>query len=334
MNKIILIAEAGINHNGNINKAMKLIDVAANAKVDYVKFQFYKTRNLVIKKSKMANYQKKNLGESISQYELLKKYELSLNEIKKLKKYAEKKKIKFLCSVFDTESLDELLRINIVDFKIPSGEINNIPLLQKISKKAKRIFLSSGMANLKEISYALKILKKNKYNKRSLYLLHCHTEYPTNLKNVNLLAMPKLKKIFKVRVGYSDHTLENKVAISAIALGASVIEKHFTLSKNLKGPDHKASLEPKELKKFVHDIKDTEILLGNANKKISLIELSNKKLVRKSIVAKELIKKGQKFQEKNIICKRPEGGLSPLLWNKVIGKKAKKKFKINQKITL
>ncbi len=334
MKKTIIIAEAGVNHNGSIDKAKKLILAACKAKADYIKFQYYKTDNLVVEHAKMASYQRKNLGKNISQHKLLKKYEFKYNDFNKLKKFAKKKGIKFLSSIFDTESLKELFKLRIYDIKIPSGEINNIPLLEKISKNAKKIFISSGMASLKEIASAIKILKKNKTSKENLFLMHCHSEYPTNLRDVNLLTMQTLKKKFKVKIGYSDHTLSNKVGIAAVSLGAQVIEKHFTLSKKLKGPDHKASLTPQELKKFIEDIRDTEILLGSSIKKISAKELMNKKFVRKSIVANEFIKKGQKFLKTNIICKRPEGGLAPKNWNKIIGKKAKKNFKKNQNITL
>lgn len=334
MEKTIIIAEAGVNHNGSIDNAKKLIKVASKAKADYVKFQHYKTDNLVVEHAEMANYQKKNMGKNISQFKILKKYELKYNDLKKLKKFAKKNKIKFISSVFDSDSLKELFKLKIYDIKIPSGEINNIPLLEKISKNAKKIFISSGMASLKEISEAIKILKKNRKIEKNLFLMHCHSDYPTNLRDVNLLAMQALKNFFKVKIGYSDHTAGSKVGIAAVSLGAQVIEKHFTLSKKLQGPDHKASLEPDELKKFIEDIRDTEILLGSSIKKVSTKELVNKKFVRKSIVAKKFIEKGQKFLETNIICKRPEGGLSPRNWKKVIGKKAKKDFKKNQNIIL
>ena len=291
MRNTLIIAEAGVNHNGSIKKAKKLIDIASNAKADYVKFQFYKTDNLVVKNSQMAVYQKKNYGKNVSQYKLLKKYELSLDNIRKLRKYTKKKKIKFLTSVFDEESLEELYKSKIYDIKIPSGEINNLPLLEKISKKTKKIFISTGMANIKEIFEAIKILKQNKKFKKNLYLMHCHSEYPTDLKDVNLLAMQELKKKFSVNIGFSDHTLGNEVAIAATSLGAAVIEKHFTLSKSMNGPDHKASLDPKELKLFVRSIRNTEILLGNSKKK------SFKKRVHKQKICKK-IDRCKKFYSK------------------------------------
>lgn len=334
MKSTIIIAEAGVNHNGNFEKAKKLIDIASEAKANYVKFQFYKTGNLVVKNSNMALYQKKNFKRDISQYKLLKKYELSLNSIIKLRKYSKKKNIKFLTSVFDTESLEELFKSKIYDIKVPSGEINNFPLLEKISKKAKRIFISSGMSYMEEIALALKILKRNNRSKKNLYLMHCHSEYPTDLKDVNLLVMPELRKKFKIKIGFSDHTLGNEVGVAATALGADVIEKHFTLSKKMSGPDHKASLDPKELKLFVQKIRNTEILLGSSKKNISKKEYLNKKFVRKSIVAKRFIKKGEKFLSGDLICKRPEGGLSPKFLKKIIGKKAKKDYLRDQLIFL
>ncbi len=332
--RTIFIAEAGVNHNGNINYAKKLIDLASRAKADYVKFQSYKVDNLIRKETKTANYQKKNIKKKITQYDLLKKYELNFNDHKKLIKYAKIKKIKFLSSVFDIESFEMLIKLKIFDIKIPSGEINNIPLIKNISKKAKRVFISTGMASIKEISNAVKILKKNKKLKNNIYLMHCHTGYPTELKDVNLLFMLSLKKKFKTNVGYSDHTKCNRVGIAAVALGAKVIEKHFTISKKLKGPDHSMSMEPNEIINFVKDIKSTQKLLGSYEKKITKVEISNKYYVRKSIVAKRFIQKGEKFSDSNLTCKRPEGGISPIYWNKIIGKKAKKNFLTNQNIYL
>lgn len=331
--KTIVIAEAGINHNGKIDLAKKLILAAKDAGADYVKFQIYKTENLIKIDTKMANYQKKNLGHTMSQYQMLKKFQLNYIDFKNLYEYSKKIKIKFLCSVFDDESLDYLFSLKIFDVKIPSGEINNFLLLKKISRFANKVFLSTGMANLNEIQKAISILQNIK-KKNKLYVMHCHTEYPTNLKNVNLLFMPELKKKFKVKVGYSDHTTSSKVAIAAIALGAKVIEKHFTISKKLTGPDHKASVDVNELKRFVKEIRETEILLGKPKKIISRQEISNKFFVRKTIVASRFIKKGEKFTESNLACKRPEGGISPIFWKKVIGKKATKDFKKDQNISL
>jgi N,N'-diacetyllegionaminate synthase len=332
--KSIFIAEAGVNHNGKLKNAKKLIDAASAAGADYVKFQWYKTDNLIKKKTETAKYQKKNYGVEISQYDLLKKYELGYGDFKKLIVYSKKKKIRFLCSVFDEESFENLIKLKVFEVKIPSGEINNIPLLQKITKKAKRVFISCGMSNLKEISFALNLLKKNKKLYKNLYLLHCHTDYPTKLEDVNLRAMNYLRNKFKIQVGYSDHTSCSKTGMAAIAMEAKVIEKHFTLSKNLQGPDHKASLEPKKLKSFIKDLRDVEKLLGSEKKKISSSEKLNKRFVRKSIIAKKIIKKGERFTKENLICKRPEGGLSPNLWFKVIGKKAKKNFDKDQNISI
>lgn len=332
--KTIVIAEAGVNHNGSLKIAKKLIDVASKSGATYVKFQFYRTENLIRNNTEAANYQKKNYGKKISQFELLKKYEFNYNHFKSLLEHSKKKKIKFLCSVFDEESFNNLIKLKIYDIKIPSGEINNTPLLKKISKYAKKVFLSTGMSTIKEIAHAVKVFKNIK-KKNNLFVMHCHTDYPTKIKDVNLLFMPELAKKFKVHVGYSDHTIFNdSVSIAAVALGAKVIEKHFTLSRKLKGPDHKASVEPKELKNFISNLKNTEILLGSKKKIITPIEVANKFFVRKSIVAKRFIKKGENFSKKNLTCKRPESGIYPIFWNDVIGKKANKDFQKDENISL
>ena len=333
-NKTIIIAEIGVNHNGNVVLAKKLIDLAKKSGANYVKFQTFKAHNLVCKNTKAAEYQNRNLEKKDSQYNILKKLELSENDYKSLLKYSRKKKIKFLSSPFDLESLNLLYRLKIFDIKIASGEITHYIFLKKLAKFAKKIFLSTGMSTIEEVSKAINILIKNGMPKKDIVVLHCHTNYPTQLKEVNLLAMKSMKKKFKINVGYSDHTEGEETAIAAVALGAKVIEKHITLNKKMRGPDHKASMEPENFIKYVKAIRKTETLLGSKIKKPTKVELKIKKIVRKSIVAKKLIKKGEIFSHLNIICKRPEGGISSIYWDKVIGKKSKKNFRTDQFITL
>jgi len=333
-NKTIIIAEIGVNHNGNINIAKKLINVAKKSGADYVKFQTFKAENLVRVNTQATQYQSKNLRKKITQFNLLKKFELSESDHNKIIKYCNKKKISFISSPFDLESLNLLFHLKIFDIKIASGEINNYIFLKNLAKKAKKIFISSGMSTLNEVSQAIKILIKNGAKRKSITILHCHTDYPTQLIDVNLFAMKTMKKKFNINVGYSDHTIGNETAIAAVALGAKVIEKHITLNKNMRGPDHKASMEPKNFFNYVKLIRNTETLLGSYLKKPSRSELKNKKLVRKSIVAKKNIKKGEIFSEFNTICKRPEGGISPINWNNVMGKKSKRNFRTDDFISL
>lgn len=333
-NKVTIIAEIGVNHNNKLNVAKNLIDIAKNSGADYVKFQSYKTENIVLKPAKITSYQKKNLKKKITQFQLLKKLELSEYKQKYLINYCKKKKIKFLSSPFDLESLKFLYSQKIFSIKIASGEITNFSLLKSIGRRAKKIFLSTGMSNMKEIYNALNILLKNGVKKKNIIILHCHSDYPTKLIDVNLLAMKEIKKKFKIDVGYSDHTLGPETAIAAVSLGAKVIEKHITLDKKMFGPDHAASMEPEEFINFVKLIRNTEILLGKSKKKPTSSEIKIRKLVRKSLVAKTNIKKGEIFSEKNITSKRPENGISASFINKIIGKKSKKNFKIDQLITL
>ena len=333
-NKTIIIAEIGVNHNGNINVAKKLINNAKKSGANYVKFQTFKAENLVRANTKTAQYQSKNLRKKITQFNLLKKLELSESDHNKIIKYCNKKKISFMSSPFDLESLNLLFRLKIFDIKVASGEINNYIFLKNLAKKAKKIFISSGMTTLKEVSQAIKILIKNGAKRKNITILHCHTDYPTQLSDVNLFAMKTMKKKFNINVGYSDHTTGSETAVAAVALGAQVIEKHITLNKNMRGPDHKASMEPKNFFNYVKLIRNTEILLGSYLKKPSKSELKNKKFVRKSIVAKNNIKKGEIFSDANIICKRPEGGISPIYWNNIIGKKSKQNFKVDDFISL
>ena len=333
-NNVLIIAEIGVNHNNKLSIAKKLINVAKQSGANFVKFQTYKTENLVRKFTATTSYQKNNLKKKIDQFEMLKKLELSETNHKKIIQYCKKKKIIFLSSPFDIESLNLLFKFKIFTIKIASGEITNFALLKAIAKKAKKIFLSTGMSNINEISDALNILINNGAKKKNITILHCHSDYPTKLIDVNLLAMCEIKKNFKMDVGYSDHTTGNETAIAAVALGAKVIEKHITLKKNMFGPDHAASMEPKNFTNFVISIRNAEILLGKNIKEPTKAEIKIKKLVRKSIVAKKNINKGELFSEENMTCKRPEGGISSIYWDKVIGKKSKKSFKTDQFIYL
>jgi N,N'-diacetyllegionaminate synthase len=324
LKKITIIAEAGVNHNGNINYAKKLVLMAKKAGADYVKFQTFKTDNLVKKNAPLANYQKNKKLKS--QYELLKKLELSESQHKVIINFCKKNKIKFLSTPFDIESCKLLKKLGLKIIKISSGEINNLPLLIEISKFAKKVILSTGMSNLSEIKNAIKILTRKYLKNKDITVLHCTTSYPARYEDVNILAINYLKKKLKNSIGYSDHTLGNEAAIAAVTLGASVIEKHITLNKSLTGPDHRASMELYELISFIKSVRNTEIILTGNNKKPTNLEKINKLFIRKSIVAKKNIKRGEKFTTENITTKRPEGGISPLYWEKVIGKTAIKNF--------
>ena len=327
-NKTIVIAEAGVNHNGKINLAKKLIDVASKAGADYVKFQTFDVDQLILKNTKTANYQKRNLKNNISQYQMLKKYQLTDDDHKELLKYSKKKKIKFLSTAFEEKSLSLLKKYKLDYIKIPSGEITNYPFLNQISKLKKKILLSTGMATLDEIKQAIKALRKKK---KYITILHCTSDYPANLKDLNLNFIKKLKKL-GCEVGYSDHSSSVITPSIAVTLGCKVVEKHFTLSKKLKGPDHRASLEPRELRKMISLIRDTEKMLGLNDKIITKSEQKTKLLVRKSLVAKNDIKKGEIFTKKNITTKRPGSGISPFKINKFLGKKSPKNFKKDQLI--
>lgn len=332
VSNIFIIAEAGINHNGDINIAKKLVDNAVLCGADAIKFQTFNAGNLVTKYAKQANYQIENLKEETSQLQMLKKLELSHEEYKELKKYCETQKIIFLSSPFDLESIDFLDSIGLEILKIPSSEIDNVPYLRKIAKLKKKIILSTGMSNLSNIEFALNILRNN--GTRDIVLLHCNTDYPTKIEEVNLLAMETIKNAFKVSVGYSDHTNGIEVAIAAAALGAEVIEKHFTLDKNMAGPDHKASLEPFEFNNMVKAIRNIEIALGNGIKVQTPSEEINSKVGRKSLVAKVFIKSKEIFTEKNVCVKRPGTGISARYWDYVIGKEAKRDFEKDELIEI
>ena len=325
-NKVFIIAEAGVNHNGDINIAKKMIDVACECKVDAVKFQTFKAENLVSKKASKADYQIKNTNSNEeTQFEMIKSLELDIDTHRELIEYCNKKNIMFLSTPFDLESIDLLNDLGVKIFKIPSGEITNLPYLERISKLNKKIILSTGMSNLEEIGEALKILKSNGNNE--IVVLHCNTEYPTPMEDVNLSAMNTIKETFNVDIGYSDHTLGIEVPIAAVAMGAKVIEKHFTLDKSMEGPDHKASLEPNELKEMVKSIRNIEKAIGNGIKAPSPSEKKNISIVRKSIVANKEIKKGDILTEENIAVKRPAGGISPMKWYDILGTVATKDYK-------
>jgi len=327
MMSVFIIAEAGVNHNGNLEIAKKLIDVAVESGADAVKFQTFKAENLVNFYAEMAEYQKKNLGKVKSQIEMLKELELSFDDFEELKKYCDEKEIIFLSTPFDIESARFLRDLGLDIFKIASGEITNYPLLKEIGSYGKQIILSTGMADLGEIEDALDVLIENGTKEEDITVLHCNTEYPTPFEDVNLRAMLTIKEAFKVNIGYSDHTPGIEVPVAAVALGAVVIEKHFTLDKELPGPDHKASLEPYELKAMVNAIRNIEKALGNGIKKPSKSEKKNISVARKSIVAKRDIKKGEIFTEENLTVKRPGTGISPMRWKEIIGKKAPRDFK-------
>tara|TARA_B100002052_G_C15883463_1_gene600499 strand:+ start:3287 stop:4321 length:1035 start_codon:yes stop_codon:yes gene_type:complete len=333
--KVTIIAEAGVNHNGDINIAKKLIDVASDAGADYVKFQTFKSEELVSQTAKKADYQIKNMSESLdeNQFEMLKKLELSQNDHQILIDYTKSKNIKFLSTAFDIKSINFLDSLKLELIKVPSGEITNYTYLKEIAKKQMPIILSTGMADIKEIKSAMDILLANGVSKDNITILHCNTEYPTPMKDVNLHAMLTIKDIFKVKVGYSDHTEGVEVSVAAVALGASVIEKHFTLDKNFPGPDHKASLNPEELKSMVKQIRNIEqAISGDGEKKPSESEIKNKDIVRKSIHLSKNVKKGQKISENLLICLRPGDGISPMEIPLIIGKSFAKDLKSFSKL--
>lgn len=335
MNHVLVIAEAGVNHNGSIDLAKQLIDKAVEAGVDIIKFQTFKSEKLVSKSAKQAEYQKKNIGkDDDSQLSMLKKLELSVDDHVELINYCKERNIRFFSTAFDMESVDFLHSLNLGLWKVPSGEVTNYPYLKKISSFGEPVILSTGMCELDEVGAALKVLTDNGVRKEDVTLLHCNTEYPTPMQDVNLRAMLQMAEKFGVKVGYSDHTKGIEVPIAAVALGASVIEKHFTLDRNMPGPDHKASLEPDELKQMVSSIRNIELALGTGEKTVSNSERKNIAIARKSIIAACDIKKGEIFSEQNLTVKRPGNGISPMRWNDVIGQTAKRDFKEDELIEL
>ena len=326
-NKVFVVAEAGVNHNGDLSIAKKLVDVAVEAGSNAVKFQTFKAERMINKFAQKAEYQYKTTDKNETQLEMVKRLELDVDAHKELIHYCKEKGIIFLSTPFDHESIELLNELGVEIVKIPSGEITNLPYLRKNGSLKSDIIISTGMADLQEVGQALDILVESGTSKDNITVLHCNTEYPTPFKDVNLLAMKTIKETFNVNVGYSDHTMGIEVPIAAVALGASVIEKHFTLDKNMEGPDHNASLEPEELKRMVNLIRNIEKALGYGIKRPSPSELKNKHVVRKSIVAGKDIKKGECFADENIAAKRPGTGISPMKWDNVIGRKAIRDFK-------
>ena len=333
MNKLTtIIAEAGVNHNGSIINAKKLIDIASDSGADYVKFQTFKAKKLVTKTAEKADYQENLTEKSESQYEMLKKLELDRPTHTQLIEYCSKKNIQFLSTAFDIDSIDFLRELNIPFYKISSGEITNLLYLRHVGRMGKPVIMSTGMATLEEIRAAMDVLLEVGVKKDELTILHCNSEYPTMMTEVNLKAMLTIRDELDVKVGYSDHTLGIEVPVAAVALGAVVIEKHFTLDRTLSGPDHAASLEPNELKAMVSAIRNIEKAMGNGIKRPSPSEAKNKLIARKSIVAKKCIKKGEQFSNDNLTVKRPGSGISPMEWDTYIGKFADREYQRDELI--
>ena len=332
--KTLIIAEAGVNHNGKIGCAFKLVDVAVKAGADIIKFQTFNARNLVLKSAKKAEYQVKNTKSNSTHYSMLKELEMSNLMHKEIYNYCNKRKIEFLSTAFNIEELDYLVNLGIKRIKIPSGEITNLPYLEKAASFNLPLIISTGMSTMNEICDAYEILVKTGAKNNSMTFLHCTSNYPTKLKYVNLRAMNLIEDKLNVNIGYSDHTIENETSIAAVTLGAKIIEKHITLDRTMIGPDHKASIEPAKFNKLVQSIRKVELLLGISQKIPNIKEIENSLLVRKSIVSSCKITKGDKFTSKNITTKRPGIGLSPMIWHKVIGTKSKKNYMKNQLIDL
>ena len=325
-NKVLIIAEAGVNHNGSLKVAKKLVDAAKFAGADIVKFQTFKANSLATVKAPKAKYQISKNKKKENQFEMLKKLELKYEHHLNLIKYCKQKKIEFLSSAFDITDLEFLKKLKLKRFKVPSGEITNYVYLNRIGSFKKKIILSTGMSNISEINKALSVIYKNGAKKNQITLLHCTSEYPATIDGLNLNAIKTLRNRFNLNVGYSDHTTNHITAVAAVALGAKIIEKHLTLDNDLAGPDHKSSLNPQNFKLMVKYIRQTEKSLGNGVKVPNRYEKKNIKIVRKSIVAKNKIKKGEIFSLENLCFKRPGYGISPMKIMKIIGKKAKKNF--------
>ncbi|MBH19861.1 MAG: N-acetylneuraminate synthase [Crocinitomicaceae bacterium] len=331
--KIIIIAEAGVNHNGKLSLAKELVDVAKSSGADYVKFQMFSTKRLVTPTARSTEYQKR-ISLHNTQYEILKNLELTKQDFYHISNYCKTKKIGFLSTGFDIQSVNELNEIGMDYFKVPSGEINNLPYLRFVGGFMKPVIISTGMATNNEIRDAIEILVKAGTSKDIITALHCTSEYPAPFEDINLSAMLSIKSRHKIKVGYSDHSTGIEVAIASAAIGAEIIEKHVTLDKKMEGPDHKASLEPHELKRMINSVRNIEKAIGDGEKKVMASELKNKVLVRKSIVAACDIIKGQLFTPKNLDVKRPGYGLSPMFWDKVIGRKAVRDFQKDEMIEL
>jgi N,N'-diacetyllegionaminate synthase len=333
-NKVKIIAEAGVNHNGSVELAKQLIDIAVAAGADFVKFQTFIAEEGITQKSKKAEYQLDTTDKKETQFEMIKKLELDREAHEELTQYCSKKAIQFLSTAFDHPSIDLLNELNLPLFKIPSGEITNLPYLRHIGEMGKPVILSTGMANMKEIASAINILEKSGTPKENITVLHCNTSYPTPMEDVNLKAMLTIRDNLNVKIGYSDHTLGIEVPIAAVAMGACVIEKHFTLDRDMKGPDHKASLIPNELNDMVHAIRNIEKALGEGIKSPSSSELKNISVARKSIVAAKNILKGEIFKADHLAAKRPGTGISPMRWDEIIGKVAKRNFDKDEAIEI
>ena len=334
MNKVFIIAEAGVNHNGSLELAKKLVDAAADAGADAVKFQTFKANNLVSKSAQKADYQKQTAAAAETQHTMLAKLELDDGAHRSIFEHCKGRQILFLSTPFDIESANMLEDLGISIYKIPSGEITNLPYLRHISRLGKEIILSTGMSDLQEVEDAVGVLESEGTPRSKITVLHATTEYPCPIEDVNLKAMLTIQKAFGVKVGYSDHTSGIEVPIAAVALGACVIEKHFTLDRSMDGPDHKASLEPGELKAMVSAIRSIEQALGDGIKRPSSGELKNMPIARKSLVAICDIKKGDLFSEKNLGSKRPGHGISPMRWDEVIGCPARRDFSVDEPIDL
>ena len=332
MVKTLIIAEAGVNHNGNLDLAFKMVDVAKNANVDIIKFQTGIPEKLISKYAEKADYQKKTTGTGESQLDMVRKLALSYDEYLALKRYCDKTGIRFLSTPFDLDSIAFLNAVEMPFWKIPSGELTNLPYLLAIAKTGKPVVMSTGMCKMDEIGAAIKVLKDN--GTKDIKLLHCNTEYPTPFQDVNLRAMQTMRDAFGLEVGYSDHTPGIEVPIAAVAMGATIIEKHFTLDRNMEGPDHKASLEPDELAAMVRAIRNVEQVMGSGVKEPSKSEKKNIAIARKSIVAAKDIRKGEMLTEENLTTKRPGSGVSPMKWFDVIGTKAIRDFKEDELIEL
>lgn len=332
--KIIIIAEAGVNHNASMDMARRMVKEAARAGADYVKFQTAVPELVISSIAPKAEYQKETTGEGESQLEMCKAIHLPLTAYPELAELCRKEGIGFMSTPFDLVSIDSLAEIGMDYWKIPSGEITNLPYLRKIAAKGGRVILSTGMSTLDEVSAAVDVLEKGGISRDDIILLHCTTQYPTPYSDVNLRAMESLRELHTGGVGYSDHTLGIEVPVAAAALGAQVIEKHFTLDKNLPGPDHRASLDPEELAAMVRAVRHIETALGSGEKKVADSERPNIEVARKSIVAARTIAKGETFTEENITVKRPGNGISPMLWDSVIGQTAKKDFPYDSLIEL
>jgi len=329
-----IIAEAGVNHNGSIERALDMVKIAARSGADAVKFQTFIAEEEISKYASKAEYQKKTTGITESQLEMVKKLELNKNDHLRLIDLCAKYDIEFMSSAFDFISIRLLEELNISKLKIPSGEITNLPYLRQIGKLGKPVILSTGMSFLGEIEAALEVLEISGTNREKITVLHCNTEYPTPMEDVNLKAMLALRDAFGVSVGYSDHTLGIEVPIAAVALGAMVIEKHFTLDRTLNGPDHKASLEPEELKAMVQAIRHIEKALGDGIKRPSASETKNKPIARKSLVAATAIRNGDSFTDTNLAVKRPGTGISPMRWDEILGRSAIRDFKADELIEI